>query len=65
MPDEWDSVLAEIEADSGSAAKTMLAAGHTIYYVKRDTPAGLLIKEYPDGRREFMRSDGSVADILK
>jgi hypothetical protein len=38
----------------GSAALAVLAAGHPIYYVENDTPAPLLIKEYPDGRRELV-----------
>ncbi len=39
------------------AARDHLAAGYPIYYSESDTPAGLIIKEYPDGRRELVRFD--------
>ena len=42
-------------AASGTAAREHLAAGRWIYYRERDTPRGLLVKEYPDGRRELVR----------
>lgn len=38
-----------------AAARAHLAAGRAIYYVEADTPRGLQIKEYPDGRRELVR----------
>ena len=41
--------------DDGAVAGEHLAAGHPIYYSNVDTPAGLLIKEYPDGRRDLVR----------
>lgn len=31
------------------------ALGLPIYYSEDDTPSGLTIKEYPDGRRELVR----------
>lgn len=43
--------------DHGTAAAEHLAAGFPIYYSNATTPAGALIKEYPDGRRELVRFD--------
>jgi hypothetical protein len=43
----------------------MLGAGHPIYYVEQDTPDDLLIKEYPDGRRELVRCDTSVDEVVR
>ena len=54
-------LLPAIEAasrnDDGAAAREHLAAGFPIYYSEDDTPAGAVIKEYPDGRRELVRFD--------
>lgn len=36
------------------AARERLAAGQPIYYREGDTPAGQVIKEYPDGHRELV-----------
>lgn len=50
-----------------SAARAHLAAGRAIYYSDDDTPAGLLVKEHPDGRRELVRfreSGDEVARVL-
>jgi len=43
--------------DDGSVARAHLAAGRAIYYSDDDTPADLVIKAYPDGRRELVRFD--------
>jgi hypothetical protein len=55
--DFWTTFEAELANDDGAVAREHLAAGHPIYYVERDTPAGLLIKRYPDGRRELIDVD--------
>lgn len=58
-PEEERGFLAAFEADlthdDGAAAKEHLAAGRAIYYCDDDTPVGLVIKRYPDGRRELVR----------
>lgn len=41
--------LEKIDGDD-SAAREHLAAGRAIYIADDDTPPGLLIKKYPDGR---------------
>ena len=68
MQDEdaiWNDILSSMTKDQGSAAKAMLAAGHPIYHVEQDTPNDLLIKEYPDGRRELVRCDTSVDEVVR
>jgi len=47
------------------AAKELLAKGIHIYYGKDDTPDGLLIKEYPDGRRELVRFHRDGDEVIK
>ncbi len=53
----WAAFEAELMNDDGAAAKEHLAAGFPIYFRDADTPAGLVIKEYPDGRRELVCFD--------
>ncbi len=48
-----------------SAARAHLAAGRAIYYVDDGTPAGLQIKEYPDGRRELVRFHRSGDEVIR
>ena len=61
MPETDTDLGAVIEAaarlDDGLAAREHLAAGQPIYFSDAATPAGLLSKEYPDGRRELVRFD--------
>lgn len=55
--DLWPIIEAASRGDDGRAARSHLAAGRAIYYGERDTPPGLVVKEYPDGRRELVRFD--------
>lgn len=52
--EDWDEFERELANDVGAAAKEHLAAGRPIYYREDDTPAGLCLKEYPDGHRELV-----------
>lgn len=45
---------ANLEQDSGAAARAHLADGEPIYYRKPDTRPGCVIKEYPDGRKDLV-----------
>ena len=65
MTDEWDGMLIDILKDDGSAAKAMLAANQPIFYAEDDTPNGLFVKEYPDGRREWVRYNESVLEVVR
>lgn len=53
--DLFDAIAADIERDDdGEAARETLKAGFPVYYVDAETPAGLVIKKHPDGRRELV-----------
>ena len=56
---EEQAFVAAVESDfmhdDDTAARAHLAAGRDIYYRKPDTPTGLVIREYPGGRRELVR----------
>ncbi|ENV35483.1 hypothetical protein [Acinetobacter gerneri] len=54
-----------VSADDGAAAQMHLAAGFPIYYSEDDTPADLLIKEYPSGKRELVRVRGKIDELVK
>jgi len=49
----------------GEAAKELLAKGIPIYYSEDDTPENLIIKEYPDGRRELVRFHRDGDEVIK
>lgn len=51
----WRALETGVLHDDGAAARAHLAAGRPIYYSEDDTPAGLLVKQHPDGRRELVR----------
>jgi hypothetical protein len=53
----WVSFEAELAHDDGAEATRHLAAGNPIYFCEPDTPEHLVIKEYPDGRREWVSFD--------
>lgn len=55
--DLWPILEAAARYDDGAAARSHLDAGRPIYYGEKDTPPGLVVKEYPDGRRELVRFD--------
>lgn len=39
--------------------------GIPIYYSEKDTPQGLMIKEYPDGRRELVRFSRQGDELIR
>lgn len=61
----WRDLLHALQHDDGAAAKEHLQAGFPIYYAKDDTPAGLLIKEHPSGRRELVRFDRAGDEVIR
>lgn len=69
MNDVNDLILRDLihaaKHDDGAAANEHLAAGFPIYYSEDDTPADLLIKEYPSGKREFVRVNGKVDEVVR
>lgn len=66
MNDVNDLILRDLlKPDDGAAAQSHLDAGHPVYYVEDDTPADLLVKEHPDGRREWVKPVGKVDEVVK
>lgn len=64
--DVSEQIAYEIEQDDGGhAADDQLRAGFPIYYVERDTPTGLMIKEYPDGRKVLVRGYGEFEEVVR
>lgn len=41
------------------------ALGLPIYYSEDDTPSGVTIKEYPDGRRELVRKIKTGDEVVR
>ncbi len=56
-PAELEAFLATLAHDDGAAARGHLARGNPIYCTTESTPAGLVEKHYPDGRRQLVRFD--------
>lgn len=67
MTDVNERLMRELDAAApdDSAARAMLAEGYPIYYRDAATPAGLEIKEYPDGRRELVRFHRAGDDVIR
>jgi hypothetical protein len=61
----WAEFAAELANDNGQAAKEHLQAGRAIYLCEDDTPAGLVVKEYPDGRRELVQFDQDGEKVVR
>ncbi|MDR5791673.1 hypothetical protein P9281_34570 [Caballeronia sp. LP003] len=61
---DWDEFERQLANDDGAAAKEHLAAGFPIYYREDDTPEGACLKEYPDGRREFVTFDVDRGEVF-
>ncbi len=67
--DPNDAILRDLinaaKHDDGAAANEHLNAGFPIYYSEDNTPADLLIKEYPSGKRELVRVNGKVDEVVR
>ncbi|MEX8139976.1 hypothetical protein AB7B51_17395 [Acinetobacter baumannii] len=61
----WRDLLTAARNDDGAAVQEHFAAGHPVYYTEDDTPADLLVKEYPDGRREWVRVIGKRDEVVR
>ncbi|WP_420962420.1 hypothetical protein [Brucella sp. IR073] len=61
----WRDIERAAIYDDGAAALEHLKAGFPIYYIEDDTPEGLLVKEYPDGRRELVRFDEAGDEVIR
>lgn len=63
--DLWDVIAAGLERDGDFAVREHLAAGRAVYTWEDDTPAGLCIKRYPDGRRELVRQSRDGDEVIR
>ena len=63
--DLWDVIRDGLERDGDFAAREHFAAGRPIYYWEEDTPDGLAIKKYPDGRRELVRQGQGGDEVIR
>jgi hypothetical protein len=65
VEDYLDSPALEraLAQEDGRAAEAHLAAGRTIYYGDPDYP-GLLVKEFPGGRRQLIKVARGGAETL-
>lgn len=61
----WRDVVDYLKRGDGAAAKEHLAAGRPIYITEDDTPQGLLIKQYPSGRRELVRFNRTGDEVIR
>jgi hypothetical protein len=60
----WNDLPRLIEQDDGRAVKDLLAKGIAAYYSDDETPAGLLIREQPDGTRQLVRVNFDSDDTV-
>lgn len=63
--DLWDVIAAGLERDGDFAVRKHHAAGHPTYSWDDETPAGLSIKDHPDGRRELVRWHPEGDEIIR
>lgn len=60
----WRMFDVQLGRDDGAAARAHLRAGRPVYYREDTTPGGLVIKEFPDGRRELVRFVNGVEQTV-
>lgn len=57
--------IAGLESEDDFAVRELLAEGWPAYYIEDDTPAGLVIKEHPDGRRQLVCGGGCNEQVVQ
>ena len=63
--DLWPVIEKGLANDGEFAVRDHLSAGFPVYYSESDTPAGLLVKEHPDGRRELVRHHRNADEVIR
>ncbi|PRG06878.1 hypothetical protein C6Q17_24010 [Burkholderia contaminans] len=56
-PEQDHSFWLKLSSDDGAAAHDHLARGFPVYFQTPKTPAGVIEKLYPNGKREYVRFD--------
>ena len=64
-PDLWPVIEEGLARDGEFAVRDHLSAGFPVYYCESDTPSGLVVKEYPDGRRELVRHNRIADEVIR
>jgi hypothetical protein len=63
--DLWPLIEQGLVGDGEFAVRKHLARGFAVYYAEADAPAGLQIKEHPDGRHELVRHHRKADEIIR
>ena len=63
--DLWRAIEMASRDDDDGVAREHLSAGFPIYYSDAATPAGLVVKEYPNGDKELVRFDLAGEHVAK
>lgn len=58
-------LVREFERQDSSAALENLAAGHPVVFREPHTPAGHVIRKYPNGRRELLCYENGTQIVVK
>lgn len=64
-PAELAALLATLAHDDGAAARGHLVRGNPIYCRTENTPASLVEKHFPDGRRQLVTFDLAGEHVLE
>ncbi len=67
--EEDSAFIAELEKKlmqtDDTTARTHLDAGFPIYYMEENTPENLIVKEYPNGRRQWICLVNDQEQVVK
>ncbi len=56
--------IAALESGDDFASRELAAEGWPVYYTEENTPAGTVIKRFPDGRRQLVSGWGAKQRIV-
>jgi hypothetical protein len=63
--DLWPVIEEGLARDGEFAVRDHLSAGFPVYYSESNTPSGLVVKEYPDGRRKLVRHNRIADEVIR
>lgn len=62
--DFWKFFASDIARDDGAVARRHLEAGNPVYVHTAETPAGMIEKRFPNGRRQLVTWDSSGEHVV-
>ena len=68
--DEFERAIEDFMKDPGQITRDILAQGDPVYYREDDTPNDVVIRLYPNGRKEYVRplddesNDFEIVEVL-